>query len=442
MDHHTDVAAADTTPVAPRLTLRLVLREAAERLFDVESGWLRTARELMLGPGAMIRRYVGGHRTVYTNPFAYLVVGSAVSFVVQKTVGFQERMVSTARAKTLESPLQMEFVNRFTELVFQNGLYLSIGMLVPMALLARLLFRKSGYNLAECFVFALYTGGHLAFLGVAFVPLYMLLPPSAWIQGVVGLGIAVIYTVYAARGFFSGGLAAVVIKIGVAYVVAYSVFLIIMMVCVAIYVIIVMVPTSSGVDWDLVTAADYEAIPVIEKLLDDGADIDMTLQRTALHAAAELGNLEIVELLIDRGADVNLKDVHGRVPMFVASVNHHPEVAMRLAEAGTDPSVLTTDGSTLLMAAVRAEDVELARRVLDLGVDVNVARPKKQHATALMMAAGKGDPELVELLLAHGADPGVANHEGETALDLAKGKKVRELLREAARRVQPSPSPS
>jgi len=58
------------------------------------------------------------------------------------------------------------------------------------------------------------------------------------------------------------------------------------------------------------------------------------------------------------------------------------------------------------------------------------------------MAAGKGDPEMVELLLAHSADPGVANHEGETALDLAKGKKVRELLREAARRVQPSPSPS
>jgi ankyrin repeat protein len=442
MDHQIEIAGADAAPAAPRLTLRLMLRDAVERLFDVERGWLRTARELTLGPGAMIRRYVDGHRKVYTNPFAYLVVGSAVSIIVQKTVGFQERMVSTARASTTESPLQMEFVNRFTELVFQNGLYLTFGMLVPMALLARLFFRKSGYNLAECFVFALYSGGHLALLGVFLVPLYMLLPPSTWMQGAVGLAVAIIYSVYAARGFFSGNLVTVAFKICLAYIVAYFLFLIVMMVCVAVYVIVVMLPTSSGVDWDLVTATEYEAIPVIEKLLDEGADIDMTLKRTALHAAAELGNLEIVELLIRRGADLDLKDIHGRVPMFVAAVNHHPEVATRLAEAGTDPSVLTTDGSTLLMAAVRIENVELARWALDHGVDVNAARPKKNHATALMMAAGSGNADMVELLLSRGADPRATNHEGETALELAKGKEVRELLRESADRAPPGPSPT
>ncbi len=442
MEHHIEAAAADPTPTAPRLTLRLMLREAVERLFDVERGWLRTARELTLKPAAMIRRYVDGHRWVYTNPFAYLVVGSAVSIIVQKSVGFQERLVSTAQARTTESPLQMEFVNRFTELVFQNGLYLTFGMLVPMALLARLFFRRSGYNLAECFVFALYTGGHLALLSVVFVPLYMLLPSSSWIQGMAGLAVAIVYSVYAARGFFSGGLVAVAIKICVAYVLAYGLFLIVMMVCVAIYIIVVMVPASSGVDWDLVTATEYEAVPVIEKLLDDGADIDMTLQRTALHAAAEQGNLAIVDLLIDRGANVNLVDIHRRVPMFVAIANHHPEVAMRLAEAGTDPSILTTDGSTLLMAAVRAEDMELARWALDHGVDVDAVRSEKDHATALMMAAAKGNLEMVDLMLAHGASPDATNHKGQTALNLAKGQQVRQLLRESVDRAAPGPTPS
>jgi hypothetical protein len=388
----------------------------------------------------MIRRYVEGHRKVYTNPFAYLVVGSAVSFIVQKAFGFQQRMVSTAHARTMESPLQMEFINRFSELVFQNGLYVAVGMLVPMALLARLFFRKSGYNLAECFVFALYTGGHLALLGIVLVPLYMLLPPSNWLQGLVGLSVAILYSVYAARGFFRGGLVAVAIKICVAYVTAYVALFIVMMICVAIYIIVVMLPTSSGVGWDLVAATDYEAIPVIEKLLDEGADVDMTQQRTALHAAAEQGNLEIVDLLIDRGANVNLMDIHGRVPMYVAIANHHPEVAMRLAEAGTDLGAVTTDGSTVLMAAVRAEDLELARWVLDHGVDVNAARPEKRHATALMMAAGRGNPEMVALLLTRGADPNATNHEGETALDMSKGKEVRELLRDSVDRPSPSPS--
>ena len=432
MNDNTTPAVTDASPEAPRLTMALVLREIVERFFDVDKGWLRTARDLTLGPGAMIRRYVQGHRKVYANPFAYLVVGTAVNIMTQKVVGFQERMVATTSGNVKDSPLQSEFIYRFTELISQNALYVSIGIVVPLALLVRLFFRRSGYNLAECFVFALYSVGHLSLLGFVLLPLYMLLPPSAAIQGIVGITVAIIYTVYVAKGFFSGGFFGVAIKTCVAYLIAYLTFFIVMMVCVITYIFIVLVPTSSGVEWDLVNATDYESIPVIEKLLDEGADIDMTLQRTALHAAAANGNLEIVDLLIERGADVNLKDIHGRVPMFVALAEHQPEVAARLAEADTNPNVRTVDGSTLLMAAVRAEEVQLVQWALDHGTDVNAIRPEKNNATALILAARKGNAEIVSLLLAAGADPDVANHEGETALDIAKGKKVKELLQTTA----------
>jgi ankyrin repeat protein len=172
-------------------------------------------------------------------------------------------------------------------------------------------------------------------------------------------------------------------------------------------------------------------IPVIEKLLEEGADINATSQRTALHVAAENGNLEIVELLIERGADVNVRDIHGRTPLVVAIAEHQQEIAERLAHEETDVSVRANDGSTLLMAAVRAEDVELVRWAIDRGTDLDAVRPKKNHATALMMAAGMGNPEIVQLLLTSGADPAVTNHEGKTALDLAKGDEVRELLQAA-----------
>jgi ankyrin repeat protein len=46
-----------------------------------------------------------------------------------------------------------------------------------------------------------------------------------------------------------------------------------------------------------------------------------------------------------------------------------------------------------------------------------------------MMAARSGNLEIVQLLLDGGADPGVTNHKGQTALDLAKGHQVEGLLR-------------
>ena len=201
MDDNTTLAVADLPSEAPRLTMGLVLRGVVERFFDVDKGWLRTARELSFGPGAMIRRFVKGHRKVYANPFAYLVVGTAVSFIVQGFVGFQERMVATTSNSTVDSPLQMEFANRFTELIFQNALYVSLGIVVPLALLVRLFFRRSGYNLGKCLVFSLYSVGHLSLLGFILIPLYMLLPPSAVIQGIVGMTVALIYIIYVARVF-------------------------------------------------------------------------------------------------------------------------------------------------------------------------------------------------------------------------------------------------
>jgi hypothetical protein len=411
--------------------MRGVAHDAAKHFFDLESGWLRTVRDLTLAPGPMIRRYVQGDRKVYANPFAYLVFGTAASFVVQKLVGFQEKMMATASTNTMESPLQMELITNFTELIFQNMLYVSVGILMPMALLVRLFFRKSGYNLAEAFVFALYTAGHLALLGVVLIPLYMLLPPSGAIQTISGLTTAIAYMIFAAQGFFSDGFAWVAIKTGVAYVLAYCCFMVVMVVGIIVYIVIVLVPSSSRLDWDLITATDYELVPVVEKLLDEGADVDSTLRRTSLHAAAANGNLEILELLIDRWADVNLQDIHGRVPLFVALAENQIEAARRLSEEETNAGVRASDGSTLLMEAVRAEDDGLVRWALDRGIDVNATRPEKNHATALMIAARKGNVEIVRLLLDRGADPDLTNHTGKRAIDLAKGAEVKEVLRAA-----------
>jgi ankyrin repeat protein len=48
--------------------------------------------------------------------------------------------------------------------------------------------------------------------------------------------------------------------------------------------------------------------------------------------------------------------------------------------------------------------------------------------TALMIAAGRGHPEVVKLLLAAGADPKLRDKDGKTAADLATDDAVKTAL--------------
>ena len=81
-------------------------------------------------------------------------------------------------------------------------------------------------------------------------------------------------------------------------------------------------------------AADGGHLPVVELLLNRGADPDIRDEgdnATALHFAAERGDLPVVKLLIERGADVNgFGDLHGWDVIGWATL--HEEVHNDVAE--------------------------------------------------------------------------------------------------------------
>ncbi|MCP4659101.1 MAG: DUF3667 domain-containing protein [bacterium] len=425
---------SDATDRPPRLTLRIVAREVVERVFSLERGWLRTARELSTEPGAMIRRYVEDRRG-YTNPFAYLLTATALSVVLQMVTGFQgkviEQMESVAGPTT--GPGQAAFVQNVSELVYQNLIYVSLSVLIPLALLLRLLFRRAGFNLAEVLVFALYAGGHAALIGIVLMLVHWIVRAPLTLQGTLGTILAIAYIAYAAVGFFGGRLATIG-KAVVAYAVSFGFCMLAAMIAGVAYALIVMPPELVGGDsWDLLSAAEGNVVQVVEELLDEGADVNLTLRRTPLHVASDKGHTEIVDLLLAHGADLNAQDHLGRVPLFLALNRGHREIARRLADAGTDATARTHRGETLLMIAVRRKDADLAEWLLEHGADVNAAcADRRGRATALMIAAAAGDPAMVEMLLGHGADPGVANDQGETALDLSRSEAVAARLRESA----------
>jgi len=70
-----------------------------------------------------------------------------------------------------------------------------------------------------------------------------------------------------------------------------------------------------------------------------------------------------------------------------------------------------------LFEAILADDVAWARRVIDKGTDVNDCGPDR--FTPLMMAAAKGNPGMIELLILKGGDVTLRNDIGQTALMVA-----------------------
>jgi hypothetical protein len=104
-------------------------------------------------------------------------------------------------------------------------------------------------------------------------------------------------------------------------------------------------PREKGIVEDDVTG---DPLPVqrpgcAELLLQYGAEVDsrpgkaygnpIAASRTALHCAAELGDLETARALVQGGADLNVRDSTGETPLEIARLSSHPEVARMLHDA-------------------------------------------------------------------------------------------------------------
>ncbi len=157
-----------------------------------------------------------------------------------------------------------------------------------------------------------------------------------------------------------------------------------------------------------------------------------------------------VRRLLQRGFDPNTPDPKGRTGLFLAVREPSPKVASVLIDwPATDVEKRSPDDESPLMIAAITGQIDLARRLIDRGADVNkpgwaplhyaasrgqlevmrllleesayIDAASPNGTTPLMMAARYGSPEAVKLLLEEGADPMLKNDLGMTAIDFANG---------------------
>jgi len=97
-----------------------------------------------------------------------------------------------------------------------------------------------------------------------------------------------------------------------------------------------------------------------------------------------------------------------------------------LVQNGLHVNAHAPDGDTPLLITVRQRDLRKTRLLLAAGAQVDTA--DAQGYTPLMWAAMQDDVEIVQELLARGANVKAKDKEGFKVLDMAGGKKVREVL--------------
>jgi uncharacterized protein len=202
---------------------------------------------------------------------------------------------------------------------------------------------------------------------------------------------------------------------------------------------------SNGGHTALMYALSERQDAVVEELATHGADVELasTTGFTPLMFAAQQGDADSVRILIKAGAKVNVvENVDHQTPLMwaAASGKNAAEMVKLLLAKGADvkvranysdwPSQITSEpraqyrpvgGLTALLYGARSGCYDCVRELIEAGADVNVPTP--EAVSPVMIALDNDHNDVAKLLLDKGANPGVWDWWGRTALYIAIDRK-------------------
>lgn len=168
----------------------------------------------------------------------------------------------------------------------------------------------------------------------------------------------------------------------------------------------------------IMIAAEKGYLRAVKLLIDKGALINSADNYSNLLISASIvdddgkfSNIEMVNFLLERGADPN---VYCGSPLLHASEKGDIAVVRALLKAGAKVN-LPNCGSALGQAVFRGK-VAAARILIEAGADMLNAFNPNSAGNALMVAAERGDLEMVKLLIEKGFPVNAKSPDGSTAL--------------------------
>jgi ankyrin repeat protein len=178
--------------------------------------------------------------------------------------------------------------------------------------------------------------------------------------------------------------------------------------------------------WSQMMAVPPHGKPEYNRLIPHGGD-------TALMFAARVGDLASVTLLLAAGANVNDADAWGVSATVLAAHSGFTEVVELLLDKRADPNA-AGPGFTALHEAIMRRDEKMVSALLAHGANPNTPlqtwtperrssedfnfAPALVGATPFWLAARFAEPDVMRLLVKHGADPLFVHRNEYYAIDL------------------------
>ena len=209
------------------------------------------------------------------------------------------------------------------------------------------------------------------------------------------------------------------------------------------------VPKKTPAPDHLFTACQKREWETVRRLLEEGADPNLTRDGKTVLMCDLDDNAEVANLLLENRAKIHHKDHQGRTALYTSAEGCCEDILHLLLQRGADANHVDEQGRTPLHAACSHGMDVTAKLLLDHGANIN--QQDKHGYTALFFACGyevskrtraRADHErcfwdTITMLVENGADINHTDKSGHTALSLAcrsgNEKSVKLLLGKEAR---------
>ncbi len=140
-----------------------------------------------------------------------------------------------------------------------------------------------------------------------------------------------------------------------------------------------------------------------------------------LHYAARHGNIVMIKKLLSMGCEPLRLDCLKRTPLYYAVESNNPAAANILLDAAGDPPVGFHNATMLMCAIAKKQNMEMLKLLIERSTNISHI---DEHRRSILhyVAEFNPNPLLYCWLVKAGANPGLKDFSGRTALDIAKSK--------------------